>query len=404
MQRYPLVVVMLGALATIGPLSIDAYLPAFPAIGREFATDQGLVQQTLSAYLFAYAVMALFHGTLSDSFGRRPVILASLSLYAVGALCAAFAPGLGWLVAGRTLQGLTAGAGMIVGQAIVRDSYTGATAQRTLSYIMMVFGVSPALAPVIGGWMAVHWGWRSIFVAMTVVAVGVWVLCWYVQRETLAPTQRQPFRLSVIGRNYRSVFLNRQFMLLSIAFSFTFGGFAFFIGTAPSFIIDVLHLPETSFGWLFIPLVAGMLSGSWLSTKVSRTLSRTQIIALGFVIMGVSCVCNLAYTALCVPTLPWAVIPVALFTFGFAFSAPSMTMCILDLVPGLAGMAASVLSFVQMMVFSVVTGAFVPLTFGSAFKMAVGVAIGFLASCIGWYGFRRHTPETTHRETSTDVG
>ena len=389
MQRYSVVVLILGALATIGPLSIDAYLPAFSAIGRTFAAEPALVQQTLSAYLFAYAVTSLFHGTLSDSFGRRPVILASLALYAGGSLCAALAPDVGVLLVGRVVQGLSAGAGMIVGQAIVRDSFDGPLAQRTMSYITMIFGVSPALAPILGGWISVHLGWRAVFFLMTAVAVLLILLCLRFQRESLPVDRRQPFRLRVIAQNYASVFRNKQFMLMSISFGFAFGGFAFFIGTAPNFVVDILHLPETAFGWLFVPLVIGMMGGSWVAARSSRVWRANRIIATGFVIMGLSCVANVLYNLLQTPAVPWAVIPVMIFTFGLALAAPSMTMRILDLVPGLTGMGASVLSFVQMILFSVVTGALVPLTFGSSLKMAIGVSAGFLVSCVGWYGFRR---------------
>ena len=388
MQRYSVVVLILGALATIGPLSIDAYLPAFPAIGRSFAADPALVQQTLSAYLFAYALTSLLHGTLSDSFGRRPVILASLGLYTAGSLCAALAPSVGILVIGRTIQGLSAGAGMIVGQAIVRDSFDGPLGQRTMSYITMIFGVSPALAPILGGWIAVHLGWRAVFYAMSGIAVVLMLVCLRFQRETLSLARRQPFRLRVIARNYVSVVRNWQFMLLSVSFGFAFGGFAFFIGTAPNFIIDILHLPETAFAWLFVPLVVGMMGGSWVATRLSRTRSPHTVIAIGFGVMGVSCGLNVLYNLLQTPALPWAVVPVMIFTFGLALAAPSMTMRILDLVPELSGMGASVLSFVQMILFSIVTGALVPLTFGSGLKMAIGVSGGLLVSSLGWYGFR----------------
>lgn len=389
MQRYSLVVFILGALATIGPLSIDAYLPAFPAIGHAFGAAPGVVQQTLSGYLFAYALMSLFHGTLSDSFGRRPVILTSLVLYIAGSLCAAFAPGLSWLILGRVVQGLSAGAGMIVGQAIVRDMFTGARAQRTLSYIMMVFGVSPALAPIAGGWLSVHLGWRSVFFVMTAIALATCLACWRYQTETLPAARRQPFTLRAIAGHYGAIFRHRQFMLLSLSFGFTFGGFAFFIGAAPNFIIDVLHLPETAFGWLFVPLVIGMMSGSWCATRLSRAYPAARLIGAGFALMGISCLGNLGYTLLATPAVPWAVAPVMVFTFGLALAAPSMMMRILDLVPERAGMGASVLSFVQMVLFSVVTGVFVPLTYGSAFKMALGVGSGFLVSCVGWYSSGR---------------
>ena len=142
---------ILAGLAMVGPLAIDTYLPSFPAIVQDFNASPLLVQQTLSFFLFTFAFMMLFYGTLSDSFGRRPVILVSLVLYVIASVGAALAPSLGWLLAWRVLQGLSAGAGSVIGRAIVQDRYSGAAAQKILSHIMMVFALAPAIAPVLGG-------------------------------------------------------------------------------------------------------------------------------------------------------------------------------------------------------------------------------------------------------------
>ncbi|MET0981582.1 MAG: MFS transporter, partial [Telluria sp.] len=161
MQRT--LTVVLACLGMAGALAIDTYLPSMPAIGREFGVGPVAVQQTLSVFLFTFAFMMLFYGTLSDSFGRRRVILVSLVLYTIGSIGAVFAPSFGALLACRALQGLSAGAGSVVGQAIVQDRFKGAEAQKMMSNMMMVFGLAPAIAPIIGGWLHVHFGWRSTF-------------------------------------------------------------------------------------------------------------------------------------------------------------------------------------------------------------------------------------------------
>jgi DHA1 family bicyclomycin/chloramphenicol resistance-like MFS transporter len=153
MQR--LLTVILACLGMVGALAIDTYLPSIPAIGRAFEVGPVAVQQTLSVFLFTFAFMMLFHGTLSDSFGRRPVILVALVVYTLGSVGAALAPSFGWLLAFRALQGLAAGAGSVIGQAIVQDRFSGAQAQKMMSHIMMVFGLAPAIAPVLGGWLHV---------------------------------------------------------------------------------------------------------------------------------------------------------------------------------------------------------------------------------------------------------
>jgi len=164
---------LLAALAMLGPFAIDMYIPAFHAIALEFAVSQIAVQQTLSTYLFAYAFVMLWHGALSDALGRRPVVLVSFAIYAFASLRCAIAGNIQSLWLFRTLQGLSAGAGLVVGRAIIRDRYHWPEAQRLMSQITLVFGIAPALAPVVGGVLLNALGWRAIFWMMLVLVGAV---------------------------------------------------------------------------------------------------------------------------------------------------------------------------------------------------------------------------------------
>ena len=146
---------MLGGLSLLGPLSIDAYLPAFADIQRDFQASTADLQLTLTGYLLAFACMSLMHGPLSDAFGRRRVILSALSAFGLAALGCALSPSVGWLTAFRVMQGMSAGVGTVVGRAIIRDCFEGAAATRWLALVSMIFSLSPALAPVFGGWVGV---------------------------------------------------------------------------------------------------------------------------------------------------------------------------------------------------------------------------------------------------------
>ncbi|SDV51209.1 multidrug effflux MFS transporter [Chitinasiproducens palmae] len=385
MPSYPLMVLILGALACIAPMTIDAYLPAFGAIGRAFDLPAQQVQLTLGLYLLAYAGMTLLHGTLSDCFGRKRVLLVSLVLYALASVCAALAPNFAWLLAGRIGQGLTAGAGMVVGQAIINDCYKGAVAQRTMSYVVMVFGISPAFAPIIGGYVAAHAGWRGVFWLLVCLAVATAALCIWRLPETLAPGARQRFAGRVLLANYRKILRERAFVEMALSFGALFGGFAFLIGAAPDFVTRVLGLPETAFGWLFIPLVVGLLSGSFAAARLASRWSSARLIAAGYAVMAAGCAIDLGYTAsTAAPVVPWAVAPIGVFSFGLSLAAPNMTLQALARVSGLSGMAASVLGFVQMIFFSVVSGWFAPLVYGDAFRLAVALAAGVAISGLGW--------------------
>ena len=226
MQR--LLTVILALLGMVGALAIDTYLPSIPAIGREFGVGPLAVQQTLSIFLFTFAFMMLFYGTLSDSFGRRPVILVALSIYTVASLGAAFAPTFGWLLACRALQGLAAGAGSVIGQAIVQDrfSHDQSHAQRIMSHIMMVFGLAPAIAPILGGWLHVTFGWRSTFIFLAVFGALLIALVYRMLPESLPKEQRHAFHGVAIAKNYLKVLKNPQFLLLSLSVGLAFGGLA----------------------------------------------------------------------------------------------------------------------------------------------------------------------------------
>ncbi|MGK5077075.1 multidrug effflux MFS transporter [Janthinobacterium sp. HLX7-2] len=384
---------VLAGLAMLGPFATDTFLPSFPAISTHFDVSSVLVQQTLSVYLAAYAFMTLFYGTLSDSFGRRPVILASLVIFAVGSIGAVFAPSFGWLLFFRGMQGASAGAGRVIGQAIVRDSLQGAAAQKMLANIMMLFGIAPAIAPIIGGWLHVAYGWQSTFVFTFAITVLLLLACLKGLPETLPAAQRQPFHPGTIAVNYWQALRHRTFLLLSLAVAFAFGGFALYIASAANFILELLRLPETAFGWLFIPQVAGIVAGSALNSRLAHTVPSTTMVRWGMLAMATTSALNIAYNHWFSASIPWAIVPVMLYTFGMSLALPGMTMATLDIFPQMRGLAASLQNFVQMLLFALVSGFIAPLLFDSAFKLALGQASAVvLAGLFWWLGTRQRAP------------
>ena len=196
---------LLAALAMLGPFCIDAIFPAFPAISRQFGASAVTMQQTISVYLIAYAALSLFVGAMSDAWGRRTVILGGLFVFLVGTIGCALAPSMQALLVFRALQGMSAGIGMIVGRAIVRDCFEGPHAQKLMAQISMIFGLAPALAPVIGAWL-VAWdgrpltsppegliGWHALFWALALFTLALIGLCLAVLPETHAHERRIAF-------------------------------------------------------------------------------------------------------------------------------------------------------------------------------------------------------------------
>ena len=383
-MNYRNLTLVLAALAMLGPFATDAYLPAFHRIGQEFDVDQSLVQQTLSVYLFGFAFMSLFWGTLSDSFGRRPVILASLILFAIGSIGSALAPSFGWLLFFRMLQGCSAGAGRVVGQALARDCVQGAAAQKLFAHITMVFSLAPAIAPVVGGYLSSHTGWRAIFWMLTLVTIGLIALCLRQLPETLAPGHRQPLKLRLILGNYLRALRHGRFVLAIMAVAFAFAGFALYISSAASFVIGILGLTETAFAWLFLPFIAGMLGGSMINARFAERIAPARMIRMGLSILFLGAGLNAAYNLFFPATVPWAVMPIFIYAFGMSMALPGMTVVTLGTFPTMRGLASSLQSAVQMLIFATVSGVVAPMLFDSGLLLALGMLTSAALSAFLW--------------------
>lgn len=390
--------ILLAALAMLGPFSIDTYMPSFPEIERTFSATPLQLQFTISAFLLPFAIMALFHGAIADSFGRRPVILVNLALFVVASAGCALATAFHQLLWFRALQGLAGGAGLIIGRAMIRDSFAGDDAQRMMSTVTMIFGVAPAIAPIVGGWLQAGFGWRAVFVFLAGYSVLLFAACCWRLPETLPRCERQPFALRPLLANYGKVLGSARFVLLSSAIAFNFSAFFLYIAAAPIVIYQWLGLNERQFAWLFLPGISGIVIGAFISGRVAGRLTPRQTLALGFGVMFAAVACNVAYHAVAAPALPWTVLCVMLYTMGMAITMPTLTLLALDLFPHNRGMAASMQAS-QHGIFTAITAvAIVPLVAESALAVAL-TASGLLAcgtACAWLYLCMPGTPEKHH--------
>jgi DHA1 family bicyclomycin/chloramphenicol resistance-like MFS transporter len=385
---------IIAALSMLAPFSIDTYLPSFPDMARDFAVAPWALQQTLSVYLSSFAAMTLVYGPLSDAFGRRRVVLAGLALYAASSVGAALAANLGMMLAMRVGQGLAAGAGVVIGRAIIRDVFAGAQAQRVMSQVYLIFAVAPALAPVLGGWLHDALGWRSVFWFLAVLGAGVWLAVWFGLPETLPPVGRQSAHPRAIAAGYARAFASTRFMLLVVTLGFNFAAFFVYVASSPDVIYRHLGRAAEDFGVLFIPAVAGLMTGSWLSGRTAGRLSAVQTAMTGYGVMLLATGANLALAALTAPTPLTVVGPLALYTVGMAFAMPSLNLLALDVFPTHRGLASAVLGFVHTLMSALVAGVVSPLLSGRLVMLALGMLLLNLVGLAFWLVWRaRHGVE-----------
>lgn len=361
-------------MSALGPFSIDTYLPSFHDIAEKLGATPIQVQQTLSAYLAAFALMTLWHGALADRFGRRRVVLLALALFAIASAGCAFATRIEHLWFWRAMQGITAGAGIVISRAIVRDLYDGPPAQRLMSQITMMFALAPAIAPVIGGWLQTLFGWRSIFAFLVLSTAALWLACWKLLPETLPPAKRQSLQPAYLGRSYWKVMTSPPFLFACAALSLNFAGFFIYVLSAPVFLMKHLGIPETGFLWLFGPAMAGLMSGSWVSGRLAGKVTPGRTIALGYLVMSCAALSNVGINLALPPGLPLSIVPLFVYTLGMALAMPSLTLLALDPFPAQRGLAASCQTFFQSGFNSLAAALIAPALWGSTLTLALGMA------------------------------
>jgi MFS transporter, DHA1 family, multidrug resistance protein len=366
---------LVASMTAIGPFSIDTYLPAFGAIGASLDASPVAVQQTLSIYMLCFGLMNLWHGAISDSLGRRRVLLAAFLVFALACAGASVASSIEQLWFWRAIQGLAGGAGMTVGRAVVRDRVSGSDAQRILAHAMMIFALAPAIAPIIGGYIAHGFGWRAIFVFLTAVALAIWLAIWRLLPETLDPAARQSLAPAHLLRGYAGFFGSGDFWRLTGSLSFNFQGLFVLIMAAPVLLPQHLGLGPTQFGWLFVPVTTGGLIGGYFASRLAGRKPVDWCIRSGYAIMAAGAALSVAVNLGETPPL-WQVIPpYMVYTTGMGLALSSLQVRLLDLSPLRAGMVSSCQAFVQSLANAATAAFLAPLLWDSPLKLAIGMAV-----------------------------
>lgn len=369
-------ILILASLTALAPFAIDTYLPAFEVMENDLATNSNFIQQTLTFYLVPYTIMTIFHGAISDSIGRIKTIKYGMSLFILGSIGCVFATSIEMLWISRLIQGVGAGAGNVVARAMVRDLYSGATAQKVMATIQIIFGIAPAIAPMVGG-LLLGISWQAIFIFLIIYSVLITIFSVNFLPETISKQNQLPFNFESVLSRYRDLLNDKNYIFLILAVSFNFSAFFLYVLSSPIFLMQHLNLSSSQFGYLFIPTVTGMIMGSFISKKTAGIISPAKILKIAYLWMLLITSINLIF-CLFFPSIIFMNIGlIALYNIGMAAAMPLISIKALDCFPKARGTAASGQAFSQMLVSSVVAGLVIPIIWGSLATLAVGMLVIF---------------------------
>ncbi|WP_094822303.1 Bcr/CflA family multidrug efflux MFS transporter [Bordetella genomosp. 4] len=269
--------ILMGVLTAIGPFSVDMYLPAFPAISAGLQVPRGDVERTLAAYLVGLALAQIVYGPLADRYGRKLPMLGGLGIYAIASLGCALASTIEMLTLCRVLQALGSAAGIVIPRAVIRDHYETQDAARAMSMLMLIMGLAPILAPLVGGQLLFFVGWRSLFWLMAAVSLAMIIATTLIMKESLPPARVQPLRASVIAENYLALIRHRRFIAHSLAGGLGSAGMFAYIICSPRVFIEYYGIAPEHYGLLFGANAAGLIIGSQVSARLLRKRTPIQL-------------------------------------------------------------------------------------------------------------------------------
>ena len=382
--------IVLGLLSIVGPFAIDMYLPAMPEIAADLGTNEAAVQATISAYFLAFGLAQLIYGPLADAVGRKLPILLGLAIFTLGTLGATFASSVSALIAWRAVQGLGGAAVMVVPRAIVRDMYTGHEATKLMGLMMLVFSVSPMLAPLAGSGMMAIADWRAIFGMLTVVAIACMAITLFLQPETLARELRQKVQPREMGRSALRLLSDPKFMGLTFIGGFGMASFFVYLSSASFVFTQQFGLTPVTFSLVFAVNALSFVGGSQGAAPLGARLGSARLIRIGTFGAAIATLALLGLHWAGLASLP---VIVACLFIGNGFLGlviPTVMVMALDDHGDIAGMASSLGGTLQMFaggLMIVLTGPFFD---GTAGPMIAAIALcGVLALVLAQLVLRR---------------
>ena len=400
-KGFPTWLVLLGVLTAVAPLSIDMYLPSFPQIEQTLSGQPGSVEFTLASFFIGLTFGLLFYGPLSDRFGRKPPLYFGFALYTIASLGCALSDSIGMLTLCRFLQGMGGCAGIIIPSAIVRDRTSARDSAKAFSLLMLVMGLAPILAPLLGGWLLTLWGWRAIFMVLAAFGALCLVAITFGLSESHSTKHEPPLRLIGVLRNYGLLFRNRAFLGYALGGGLSMSGMFAYIAGSPFVLIDLYGIPPQHYGWFFGANAFGLIASSQLNAWFLKKYPATTLLRRA---LWVPPIVGLSLAALALSgliSLPWFVFGFFCFVSSIGWITPNATASALATHGQMAGTAAALSSALQFS-FATLAGALVG-TFHNGTGQPLAVVMA-LCGCGAWLCHRVLVPHHEAKPSGTTLG
>jgi MFS transporter, DHA1 family, multidrug resistance protein len=371
--------VLLGGLTAIGPLSIDMYLPALPAISRDLVASESMIQLTLTACLVGLAAGQVLAGPLSDRLGRRRPLLIGVAAYALASLLCAAAPAAPLLVGFRLVQGLAGAAGIVIARAIVRDLYFGSAAARYFSRLILIFGLAPILAPIIGAQVLRFTSWHGIFGALAIVAVLLWLGAVLGLPETLPAERRSDGGLRGTFRTFGQLLTDARFIGYALSGGLAFGALFAYISGSPFVLQGIYGVSPQTFSVIFATNALGFVIASQINGSLVGRIPPARLLAAGLIMSATGGIAVLLVVLIGGLSLLALLVPLFLLVSSVGFIVPNATALALSRRPDAAGTGSALLGVIQ----SGVGAAGAPLVGAAGIRSALPMAIVIAVSGAG---------------------
>lgn len=351
---------LLGALAGMGPLTIDMYLPSFPTIVDSFDTTASFVQVSLTACLLGIGIGQLVFGPMSDVYGRKKPLIIALIFYAIAAALCMFSPNIVFFIAARFLQGLAASAGIVISRAIVRDSYSGRELTKFYALLMLINNLAPILAPLFGGIILIYTDWTGIFAVLSIIGFLLFVIVLGRFKESLPEEDRVPSNFTDTIKNFMSLLKNREFMGYALAQGFIMAGIFAYVAGTPFVYQNIYGVSPQRFSLLFGMNGFGLIMGTQTVGRLTGVLSERRFLEIGL-LMSLSSGALLFLAVLLNGPLLTIIVPIFFFVASIGVIATSSFSLAMESQGHIAGSASALLGLL-------------PFVFGSITAPLVGIA------------------------------